>query len=129
MEPKIFRLTIALSILAFVGFGIPAVDAINSRIEYHELVLRALEDQREHRDDCRSNPRSNCDSEMYRVHESIVNRFVKYRNEAHEREEFFVTAAIGIPAGLFLLFFGGRWVLTGSLRKPPRQHVVRTAGR
>ncbi len=123
MEAKLFRLTIALSLLAFIGFGIPAISAIIESSKWHDLVLEASENQRKFRDKCAASVSHDyrytdpsCTEESFKNSESSVNRFVKGRNAASNDAAFFTPAALGIPACLFLLFFGGRWIITGKLK-------------
>ena len=124
MEARLFRLTIALSFLAFVGFGIPAVSSVRQSSDWHALVVDALNNQQKFREKCLASVTidfrytdPSCTKEGFEAAESLVNSFVKDRNKAQEEAGFFVPAALGIPAGLFLLFFSGRWILTGKLRK------------
>lgn len=123
MEAKLFRLTIVLSLLAFIGFGIPAIRYIIESSEWHGLVLSTIENRQKFRDKCAASlspefryTDQSCTEESFKHHDSTVSGFVKSRSIASDNAGFFAPAALGIPAGLFLLFFGGRWISTGKLK-------------
>ncbi len=124
MEARLFRLTIALSLLAFIGFGVPAVGAILDASGWHDLVVRTLDKQTKFKEKCYASRDSefrytdpSCTKKEFEAAESLVHTYVEYRGKAQDKSRVFAPAALGIPGGLFLLFFGGRWILTGKLRK------------
>lgn len=124
MEAKLFRLTIALSLLALIGFGLPGLNASRSASSWHELVVRLDQDLQTFKNKCAASVDSNfrytdpkCTQKEFDAGESLLNHYWQYRREADETADLFVPLALGTPAGLFLLFFGGRWILTGRMRK------------
>ncbi len=114
VEAKLFRLTIFLSLLAFFGFGIPVFSAVSTGDFYHSQVLAFTNLKETNINQCRAGTRTDCDIKAWDplIQEQIQNLV---RTEKQGRE--LLTAALAIPFGLFLLFFGGRWVLTGKLKK------------
>lgn len=128
MEAKLFRLTIALSLLALIGFGIPGISASRSSSSWHELIVRLNQDLLTFKNKCAASVDSNfrytdpkCTQQEFDAGESLLNQYWQYRREADDQEDLFLTLALGTPAGLFLLFFGGRWILTGRMRKEKKR--------
>lgn len=124
MEAKLFRLTIALSLLALIGFGLPGLNASRSASWWHERVVRMDQDFQTFKNKCTASADSNfrytdpkCTQKEFDAGETLLNQYWQYRREADDQEDLFLTLALGTPAGLFLLFFGGRWILTGRMRK------------
>ena len=114
MEARLYRLTIALSLLAVLGFGIAGTNAYLDQKFWHADVLTWLDRQEKHRDGCRIKPSKDCNPQYF---EDMAVESSKLRSKASLQMRAYTYSAIGIPASLFLLFFGGRWITTGKLRK------------
>lgn len=108
VEARLYRLVIALSLLAAIGFGIPAVAAALDQANYHKLVLSVYDQQHE---ECVN--KNLCNGSRWKYYENRPPYWARADNEAAARFSFYLGGAIVIPAGLFLLFFGGRWIMTG----------------
>lgn len=109
MEAKIYRLIIALSVIAAIGFGIAGALAMDTSRRAHKNVKEYLKLEK----GCWGKPAAQCNRQVYfELAESEARRGGEARAEGHA----FLGAAAGIPASLFLLFFVGRWILTGKMR-------------
>lgn len=114
VEAKLLRLTIFLSLLAFFGFGIPMFSADSTANFYHSQVLDLMNLRDKNIIECQAGTRPDCDIKAW---DPLIREQVENRSRADMHVKELRNAALGIPFCLFLLFFGGRWVLTGKLKK------------
>jgi hypothetical protein len=121
MEARLYRLTIALSLLAAIGFGIDAGIAYDSQRRATEAAEMWVGLWKKTKENCVTQWMQKCTNEEREASEKAkLDEQTKWRwvvKEESSRMNRSTLAALGIPAGLFLLFFGGRWILTGSTRK------------
>lgn len=123
VEARLYRLAISLSILAAIGFGLAAIASHNRMNGYQQIMLLDGDMLKTMQKYCQEEMKDqelkfDCYTKADKVHIDSLTRDARSRNEAATRRDDFVAAAIGVPAGLFLLFFAGRWIITGKMRKP-----------
>lgn len=112
LEARLYRLTIVLSLVFSFGFGLLFVGTEmenNSRIE---LITRLYKIQDGFRHNCFNN-KEECDKTLSL--DAEIREHVVKKEQTLQLGATYLRSAIGIPPLLFLLFFGGRWVLTGEL--------------
>jgi hypothetical protein len=121
MEARLYRLTIALSLLAAIGFGFDAALAYDNEKKATQHAEMWIDIWTKVQQKCVTQWEQKCTNEEREAKEkALLEEARKARivvRDESSRLDRSALAAVGIPAGLFLLFFGGRWILTGSTRK------------
>jgi hypothetical protein len=112
LEAKLYRLTIALSLLAFIGFGIPAAVQFEHSYSYGLLLKTDWELEQARIQKCKQAP-EDCDHGSF---DPFIKEWAIKRERAGQMSSTYLACAIFIPLGLFGLFFGSRWVRTGSFK-------------
>ena len=101
MEIRLFRLVIVISFVFALAFSfLSAINYIN--------FSDTTEVMRELFQSCQSNNGKDC------LHH-LDNEAVRIQGN---RAQIFLACATGIPVFLFLIFFAGQFVITGTVRKP-----------
>jgi hypothetical protein len=122
LEAKLYRLTILVSIFLAIGFGIAGISSNSKADSFHQMLsvdktmyelgqktCQGLSDQ-VLKDECLDKGENNYMDSMV-LHANS-------REEATRRGDNFISAAVCIPLGLFILFFSARWIIIGKIRKP-----------
>lgn len=113
-ETKIFRLFIAISVVVVVVFGYLFFEHQHQARINHELVVKISSDNRDRFYKCVNSPPP-CDGSPY--FEGVADQAAQRSGVEADKAKFFLSICVGVPSCLFLLFFGGRWVLTGQFKK------------
>ncbi len=114
MDARLFRLTIFVSLLSLLIFGYFAVSKYMSASTLTSIVNDRLQSRDEQMVKCRSD-KSFCDILPIDEDKFLLDT-VKLRNITSSESHTFFGAAFGVPISLFVLFFGGRFVITGRLK-------------
>ncbi|MFM7001155.1 MAG: hypothetical protein ACKOXU_08855 [Limnohabitans sp.] len=112
LEARLYRLTIALSLVFAIGFGLLCISSVmenNSRIE---LISQLYKIRSGFQQNCFNNKE---DCEKTHSLDAEIREYVIEKAQTEQLGATYLWSAIGIPFFLFLLFFGGRWVLIGEL--------------
>jgi hypothetical protein len=114
MDARLFRLMIFLSLLSLLIFGYFAVSKYMSASTLTSIVNDRFQSRDEQMVKCRSD-RSFCDILPIEEDKFLIDT-IKLRNNTSSESYNFLGAALGVPISLFVLFFGGRYVITGRLK-------------
>jgi hypothetical protein len=97
--------------LAVIGFGLAGGIAYLDERGMQRVFQNAQEGQRQ----CWTE-KVRCD--MLQNYETLMMMSAQARHDDETRKQMFITAAVAMPAGLFLLFFAGRWIVNGKRPNP-----------
>ena len=111
VEARLYRLTVALSMLAVIGFGLAGSMAYLNERGMQRVFQNAQEGQKQ----CWTE-KVRCD--MLQTYETLMMMSARARNDGETRKQMFIAAAVAMPAGLFLLFFAGCWIVNGKGPNP-----------
>lgn len=119
MEGKLRRLTILIAVLTCVGFGGAYGYAANKASSWQRTAGHYGEMLRRSANFCTPERLSwaTCTREDIASIDHERNSALGEHDRMDEYAALFFMAAIGLPLTSFVMFFGGRWVLTGRLAR------------